>query len=52
MREVSLVKEMHAAGLTDMKFLYLGEDSCFRLCSFWILINGVLRVQGSMSILV
>ncbi|KAI1796274.1 arginine-tRNA-protein transferase [Ganoderma leucocontextum] len=24
MREVSLVKEMHAAGLTNMKFLYLG----------------------------
>lgn len=31
MREVSLAKEMHAAGLADMKFLYLGKDGCLRL---------------------
>ncbi|TBU58360.1 arginine-tRNA-protein transferase [Dichomitus squalens] len=33
MREVSLVKEMHEAGLTDMKFLYMGFyiHSCVKM---------------------
>ena len=27
MREASLVKEMHEAGLTDMRFLYMGQPN-------------------------
>ncbi len=49
MREVSLTKEMHATGLTDMRFLYLGKNSYFRLYSCWIPTDHLLHAQVSMS---